>query len=125
VVKRYQLKLTALRLNLRGPFARNAIIAVRYGDCRRQPSFRREAYTCLNYRRAIMARLNVYVFHCSRCGEPAISLFKEKTPEGTESQDTIFPAIDLKSIRAQCSACKHTQFRDASDASHHQLLDWS
>ena len=57
-----------------------------------------------------MARLNVYVFHCSRCGEPAISLFKEKTPEGNESQDTIFPAIDLKSIRAQCSACSTLNF---------------
>ena len=70
-----------------------------------------------------MAHLNVYVFHCSRCGEPAISLLKERTPGGTESQDTIFPAIDLKSIRAQCSTCKHTQFRNASDAAHHQLLD--
>ena len=43
-----------------------------------------------------MARLNVYVFKCSRCGEPAVSLFKEKTPGAVESQDTIFPAIDLK-----------------------------
>ena len=63
-----------------------------------------------------MAHLNVYVFHCSRCGEPAVSLFKERTPGGTESQDTIFPLVDLKSIRTQCSACKHTQFRDAADA---------
>jgi predicted nucleic-acid-binding Zn-ribbon protein len=67
-----------------------------------------------------MARLNVYVFKCSRCGEPAVSLFKEKTPGATESQD-----IDLKSIRAQCSACKHTQFRDGSEAAHHEVLDWS
>jgi len=87
--------------------------------------FSGEAYTCLNYRRTVMAHLNVYVFHCSRCGEPAISLFKERTPGGTDSQDTIFPAIDLKSIRTQCSACKHTQFRDASDAAHHQLLVWT
>ena len=87
--------------------------------------FSGEAYTFLNYRRTVMAHLNVYIFHCSRCGEPAISLFKERTPGGTESQDTIFPAIDLKSIRTQCSACKHTQFRDASDAAHHQLLDWT
>jgi predicted nucleic-acid-binding Zn-ribbon protein len=72
-----------------------------------------------------MAHLNVYIFHCSRCGEPAVSLFKERTPGGTESQDMIFPAIDLKSIRAQCSACKHTQFRDAADAAHHELLDWN
>jgi hypothetical protein len=90
-----------------------------------QHSFRREAYTCLNYWRTVMAHLNVYVFHCSRCGEPAISLFKERTPGGIESQDTIFAAIDLKSIRTQCSACKHTQFRDASDAAHHQSLDWN
>ena len=72
-----------------------------------------------------MAHLNIYVFHCSRCGEPAISLFKERTPGGTESQDAIFAPIDLKSIRTQCSACKHTQFRDASDAAHHELLDWN
>ena len=72
-----------------------------------------------------MPHLNLYVFKCSRCGEPAVALFKEKTPGATESQDTIFPAIDLKSIRAQCSACKHTQFRDASEAAHHQLLDWN
>ena len=72
-----------------------------------------------------MAHLNVYIFHCSRCGEPAVSLFKEKTPGGTESQDAIFAPIDLKSIRAQCSACKHTQFRDAAEAAHHELLDWN
>ena len=72
-----------------------------------------------------MAHLRVYVFHCSRCGEPAISLFKERTPGGIESQDTIFPAIDLKTIRAQCSACTHTQFRDAWDAANHRLLDWT
>ena len=86
-------------------------------------SFRSEAYTDLNYGKPVMAHLNVYVFHCSRCGEPAVSLFKERTPGSTESQDTIFPAIDHKSIRTQCSACRHTQFRDASDAAHHQLLD--
>jgi predicted nucleic-acid-binding Zn-ribbon protein len=72
-----------------------------------------------------MARLNVYVFKCSRCGEPAVSLFKEKSPGGTDSQDTIFPVIDLKSIRAQCSACKHTQFRDGAEAAHHELVDWN
>ena len=72
-----------------------------------------------------MARLNVYVFKWSRCGEPAVSLFKEKSPGATESQDTIFPVIDLKSIRAQCSACKHTQFRDGADAAHHELVDWN
>ena len=98
----------------------------RKGEQRLHPGlFSGEAYTFLNYRRTVMARLNVYVFHCSRCGEPAISLFKERTPGGIESQDTIVPAIDLKSIRTQCSACKHTQFRDASDAAHHQLLDWT
>ena len=72
-----------------------------------------------------MPHLNVYIFRCSRCGEPAMSLFKEKTLGGTESQDTIFPTIDLKSIRTQCSACKHTQFRDAAEAAHHELLDWN
>src|SRR5450631_371011 len=72
-----------------------------------------------------MAHLNVYIFHCSRCGEPAVSLFKERTPGGTESQDAIFAPIDLKSIRAQCSACKHTQFRDSADAAHHELVDWN
>ena len=77
---------------------------------------RREAYTPHYHRRPAMAHLNVYIFHCSRCGEPAVSLFKERTPGGTESQDAIFAPIDLKSIRTQCSACKHTQFRDASEA---------
>ena len=72
-----------------------------------------------------MPRLNIYVFKCSRCGEPAVSLFKEKTPGIVESQDTIFPAIDPKSIRAQCSACKHTQFRDSAEAAHHEVLDWN
>ncbi len=52
-------------------------------------------------------------------------MLKEKTPGGTESGDTIFPTIDLKSIRTQCSACKHTQFRDSADAAHHHLLDWN
>ena len=71
-----------------------------------------------------MARLNVYIFHCSRCGEPAYALLKERTPGGIESGDTIFPTIDLKSIRAQCSACKHTQFREAGENAHHALLEW-
>src|ERR1019366_7009808 len=69
-----------------------------------------------------MARLNVYIFHCSRCGEPAYALLKERTPGGVESGDTIFPTIDLKAIRAQCSACKHTQFRDAGENAHFALL---
>ena len=72
-----------------------------------------------------MAHLNVYVFHCSRCGEPAVSLLKEKTLGGVESGDTIFPTIDLKAIRVQCSACKHTQFRDAGEKAHHALVEWS
>ena len=84
-----------------------------------------EAYTHHNKWSPAMAHLNIYVFHCSRCGEPAVALFKERTPGGTESQDAIFAPIDLKSIRTQCSACKHTQFRDSADAAHHQLLDWN
>ena len=71
-----------------------------------------------------MARLNVYIFHCSRCGEPAYSLLKERTPGSVESGDTIFPTIDPKAIRAQCSACKHTQFRDAGENAHFALVEW-
>jgi len=56
---------------------------------------------------------------------PRYPCSRKKTPGGTESQDMIFPKIDLKSIRAQCSACKHTQFRDAADAAHRELLDWN
>jgi predicted nucleic-acid-binding Zn-ribbon protein len=84
-----------------------------------------EAYNPAISRRVAMARLNVYIFHCSRCGEPAYALLKERTPGGVESGDTIFPTIDLKAIRAQCSACKHTQFRDAGENAHFALLEWN
>ncbi len=59
-------------------------------DCRRSFPFWSEAYTDLNYGRPVMAHLNVYVFRCSRCGEPAVSLFKERTPGSTEPKTRSF-----------------------------------